>query len=117
MFDKIVKSLMNYVLHLCVKNSDVKNLTLEVNELNGKYTLGLASKVVVGTNGISVRDKQPRSKNLAIVFLIALAIMVSFAAAGMLVPNASFGRSFLVISAFPSFLVNIIGARYIIKNI
>jgi hypothetical protein len=117
MFDKIAKAIVNYVLHLAVKNSDVKDLSLDVKESNGRYILGLNSKVVVGTNGQPVRNKEVGSKNLAWAFVIAVGIMAFFVILGMLVPNASFGRSFLFISAFPAFVVNVLGARYIIRNI
>ncbi len=116
MFDKIAKSIVNYFLHLCIKNFDIKNFTLDVKESDGKYVLGINSTVVVGKTGESVR-KETEGRNLMIVFFVTLSLVAVFAIVGILIPNASLGRSFILISVFPAFLANVIGARYIIKSI
>jgi hypothetical protein len=117
MFDQITKAIMNFFLHLAIKNSDVEDLSLDIKEMNGAYILGINSKIVVGTNGKTVRKNEAVSKNLAKAFVIAMGAMVLFVILGMSIPDASLGRSFILISAFPAFVVNVIGARYIIKSV
>jgi len=116
MFDKILKSISNYVLHLMIKNSDMRDLSLDIKESNGTFVLGINSRVVVGTGSQTVRNEK-KSKTLLKVFVIALLLMLAFTIVGMIIPDASLGRSFLAIGEFPAFLVNVIAARYIIKNI
>jgi hypothetical protein len=67
MFERIVKSIMNYWLHRGIKNSDITNLSLDLKETNGKYVLGIRSTVVVATKGELVR-KETGSRNLILVF-------------------------------------------------
>lgn len=108
--------MMNYWLHRGIKNSDITKLSFEIKETNGKYILGIRSTVVVATKGELIR-KDTGSRNLTVVFLISLSLMIVLALAGMLLPNAGFGRSLVYWSTFPAILVNIISARYIIRNI
>ena len=117
MFEKIVKAILNPLLHLAIKNSDVEDFELEVRETDEKYFLAINSRVLVGKNGVPVRKKGKGSRNLAIAFVILVVIMASFIIAGMLSPNPVYGRSLLFISDFPAFVVNMLGARYLIKSI
>ena len=107
---------MNFWLHRVIKNSEITNLSLELKETNGKYVLGVSSTVLVATKGEQIR-KDTGSRNLVIVFLVSLSITVALAAIGMLLPDASLGRTLVYLSEFPAILVNIISTRYLIRHI
>jgi hypothetical protein len=107
---------MNYWLHLLIRNSEVTNLSLELKQTNGKYVLDVNSTVLVATKGEQVR-KYTGSRNLLIVFFVSLTIWVVLALVGILLPDAIFGRTLVYLSEFPAILVNIISTRYIIRNI
>jgi len=116
LFETLVRWIMNYVLHRGIKNSDIRNLSLEIKEINGKYVLGISSTVVVATKGELVR-KETGSRNLVTIFLVSLSLTVVLAVVGMLVPASPLGRTLVYLSEFPAILVNIISTRYIIRNI
>ena len=116
LFETLVRWIMNYVLHRGIKNSDIRNLSLEIKEINGKYVLGISSTVVVATKGELVR-KETGSRNLVTIFLVSLSLTVVLAVVGMLVPASPLGRTLVYLSEFPAILVNIISTQYIIRNI
>jgi len=97
-------------------NSEVTNLSLDLKEINGKYVLGISSIVALETRGEPIGKKSGR-RNIVILFLIAMALMVGLDLVGMSLPEASFGRTLVYLAEFPAILVNIISARYIIRNI
>jgi hypothetical protein len=112
----IARLVMNYFLHRGIKNSDITNLSFELNEANGKYFLDIKSTIVLATKGQLIR-KEAGNRNLIIVFLVSLSVMVALALVGMLLPDAVLGRTLVYLSEFPAILVNIISTRYIIRNI
>lgn len=114
MFSSIVRGISNYFLHRVIKNSDVTNLSLDLKEINGKYVLGISSSVAAKEE--LVRKGSGRKK-IVILFLASLSLAVALDIAGMLLPDASFGRTLIYLGFFPAILVNIISARYIIRNI
>jgi len=116
LFETLVRWIMNYILHRGIKNSDIRNLSLEIKEINGKYVLGIDSTVLLATKGEQIR-KDTGSRNLIIVFLVSLSLTIALAAIGMLLPDASLGRTLVYLSEFPSILVNIISTRYLIRHI
>jgi hypothetical protein len=99
-----------------IRNSDVTNLSLDLKEIDGKYVLGISSTVAVATKGQLIRKKSGR-RNIVMLFLIVLSLTVALDVVGMLLPDASFGRTLVYIGVFPAILVNIVSARYIIRNI
>ena len=114
MFSSIVRGISNYFLHRVIKNSDVTNLSLDLKEINGKYVLGLSSSVAAKREPI--RKKSGR-RNIVILFLVSLSLAVSLDLVGMLLPSAILGRTLVYFGFFPAIFVNIISARYIIRNI
>lgn len=108
--------IMNFWLHRVIKNSEITNFSLEIKETNGKYVLGINSTVLLATKGEQIR-KDTGSRNLIIVFLVSLSLTVALAAIGMLLSDASLGRTLVYLSEFPSILVNIISTRYLIRHI
>lgn len=50
----IARLVMNYFLHRGIKNSDITNLSFELNEANGKYFLDIKSTIVLATKGQSI---------------------------------------------------------------
>jgi hypothetical protein len=116
LFARLSKTVMNFWLHLIIKNSEITNLSLELKEANGKYILDVKSTVLVATKGEQVR-KYTGSRNLLIVFFVSLAVWVALALVGILLPDPIFGRTLVYLSEFPAILVNIISTRYIIRNI
>jgi hypothetical protein len=116
LFERLLKMIMNFVLHRGIKNSNVTDLSLDIKEKDGKFILDINSTVVVATKGEQVR-KFTGSRNLVIVFLVSLSIWLTLAMIGMLLPDPIFGRTLVYLSEFPAILVNIISTRYIIRNI
>ncbi|HVB12625.1 MAG TPA: hypothetical protein VNE86_05785 [Nitrososphaerales archaeon] len=89
-------------------------MSLDLKEINGKYVLGISSSVAAKEE--LVRKGSGRKK-IVILFLASLSLAVALDIAGMLLPDASFGRTLIYLGFFPAILVNIISARYIIRNI
>ena len=80
------------------------------------YVLGISSIVSVATKGELIR-KTSGGRNIVTLFLIALSLTVALDVVGMLIPDASIGRSLVYLGVYPAILVNIISARYIIRSI
>jgi hypothetical protein len=116
LFEKIVKAILNYFLHRGIKNSDISKLSLDLKENNGKYVFRISSTTAVATKGEPIR-KETGSRNIIIVFSISLAVTILLDVVGMLLPDASLGRTLVFWGEYPAILVNIIAARYIIRNI
>lgn|GEM_PF-2887985 len=116
MFSNIVRGISNYFLHRVTINSEVTNLSLDLKEINGKYVLGISSIVALETKGEPIGKRFGR-RNIVILFLIALSLTVGLDVVGMSLPEASFGRTLVYLAEFPAILVNIISARFIIRNI
>ena len=107
---------MNYFLHRGIKESDISKLALDLKQDNGKYVLKISSTTMVATKGEPIR-KDTGSRNTIIVFSISLALSILLDVGGMLLPDASLGRTLVFWGEFPAILVNIISARYVIKNL
>jgi hypothetical protein len=116
LFEKIVRAILNYFLHRGIKDSDISKLDLDLKKNNGKYVLKINSTTAVATKGEPIR-KDTGSRNTIIVFSISLAITILLDVGGILLPDASLGRSLVFWGEFPAILVNIISARYIIRNL
>ncbi|MHB1868414.1 MAG: hypothetical protein ACYCPP_05655 [Nitrososphaerales archaeon] len=91
-------------------------MSLDLKELNGKYVLGISSSVAVAPKEEPVRKESGR-KNIVILFLASLSLAVALDLVGMLLPSPNLGRTLVYLGFFPAILVNIISARYIIRNI
>jgi len=98
------------------KKSDIAKLSLDLKEINGRYVLGISSTVAVATKGELIRKETGR-RNIVKLFLASLSLAIVLDAVGVLLPNASLGRTLVYLGEFPAILVNIISARYIIRNI
>jgi hypothetical protein len=116
LFTRIVRAIANYFLHRMIKNSDVSEFSLDIKEIDGKYVVAIGSAVALATKGEVLR-KDTGSRNITIVFLVALSATVALNSIGILLPDAIFGRTLVYLGTFPAILVNIIAARYIIRNI
>lgn len=115
MFEQIVRSILNFFVHKVSKTSDVSKVTLDLKETSGTYVLGISSTVALLREGpVPVG---PRSRKLLSLFLVALSLLIVLDVVGMLIPDASLGRTLVYLGEFPAILVNIIAARYIIRNI
>jgi hypothetical protein len=99
-----------------IKNSEISDFSLDIKEIEGKYVLAIGSSVAVATKGELVR-KETGSRNITIVFLVSLSVTVVLDLVGMSLPDPIFGRTLVYLGEFPAILVNIISARYVIKNI
>ncbi len=99
-----------------IKSYDVTNLSLDLKEIDGKYFLGISSSIAVATKGESIHKETGRG-HIAMLFLVSLSLAVALDSVGMLLSNASLGRTLVYFGFFPAILVNIISARYIIRNI
>ena len=110
----VVRSLMNSLLRRGVKNSDITDLSLDLEEKNGIYTLEIKSKTLIADRQIIRRKGRDWVR---IVFLFSLAVMLVFVITGMFDPNAIGGRSLVYIGLYPAFVVNTLGARYVIQKL
>lgn len=86
-------------------------------EKNGNYVFDIKSKLLVSTERPIVRQKGRGSTYIAIIFVIALALMVAFIILGIADPDPVGGRSLVSFSLYPAFLVNLLGARYVIRGL
>ncbi len=114
MFEKIARAILNYFLHLVAKDSDA-NVSLDLKEINGKYVLGISSTVALATKLEPIHEASG-GKNIMILFLVSLSLLVVLDVLGILFFDATVGRTLVYLGEFPAILVNIIGARYIIRN-
>jgi hypothetical protein len=110
----VVKSLMNFLLRRGVKNSDITDLSLDLKEANGTFTLEIKSKTLVADRQIIRRKGRDWVR---IIFVFSLLVMLVFVVTGMLDPNVTGGRSLVYIGLYPAFVVNTLGARYVIKKL
>jgi hypothetical protein len=115
-FEKIVRAILNYFLHRGIPDSDISKLALDVKKSDGKYIFKVSSTTAIATKGEPIR-KDTGSRNTIIVFSVSLAITILLDVGGLLAPDATLGRSLVFWGEFPAILVNIISARYIIRNL
>ncbi len=113
MLENFIKSILNYFLHRVSKTTDVSNVTLELKKAKGSYVLGITSTVAL--SGEQIRKRQ--SRKVLIIFLVVLSLLIILDVIGILLPNASTGRTLVYFGEYPAFVVNIIAGRFVIKNI
>ena len=111
------RSILAYFLRKVVKNSDVTDLTINIAETKNAYVLNVLSNVLVSRDRKIIRKEGRGELYIAIVFLISLLIMVFLAVTGMLDSDPIGGRSLVSLSLYPAFVVNLLGARYVIKGL
>jgi hypothetical protein len=97
-----------------VKNSDITDLSFDLKEKNGTYTLEIKSKTIVADRQIIRRRGRDWAR---IVLLVSLAIMLIFVITGMLDRDPVGGRSLVYIGLYPGIVVNTLGARYVIRKL
>jgi hypothetical protein len=112
----VVKAILNSILHRSVKNSDLSDLAIDLDEGNeGVYTLEIKSKAIYTGERQLIRR---RGRNWTmIVFVASVVAMIVFIVPGMLIPDATTGRSLVYIGLWPSIVANTLGARLMIKRI
>jgi hypothetical protein len=107
--------IVSYLLNHGIKNSDLTDWRLSVKESDGTYVLDVAATITIATKKELTRGEK-RSKNLIILFVISLCAMVSLSTVGMLLPDAGLGRTLVLLGTIPAFVVNLVGARFLIKR-
>jgi hypothetical protein len=111
----LIRLIVSYFLHHGVKNSDLTDWHLNVKESDGRYTLDVAATVIVETKK-ELSPGERRSKNLIIIFLVALFLMIGLDLIGMLLPDAGLGRTLVLLGTIPAFIVNLVSASFLIKR-
>ena len=97
-----------------MKNSDVSDLSIDLDESKGTYVLEIKSKTILAGDRMLIRR---RGRDWArIVFVVSVVLMIVFIVPGMLVQDATTGRSLVYIGLWPSIVANTLGARYAIKR-
>jgi hypothetical protein len=109
---------MGYLIRRGIQNSAVTDVSMDLKEMpNGDFIFDIKSKVLVSTNRPIVRPKGKGSKYLTMIFLISISLMLTLAVIGMLDHDPIGGRSIVSYSLYPSFIVNTLGARYVIRKL
>ena len=113
---KLVKLIMNSILNGGVKGS-VSDLSLEVKEKMGTYTVAIGSTLVLESKKV-LTPKEKRRKNLIISFIITLILMVALSTIGAWLPDAqaSLGRTLILLSEIPAFGYNLVSTRFLMKK-
>jgi hypothetical protein len=97
-----------------MKNSDVSDLSIDLDESKGTYVLEIKSKTILAGDRMLIRR---RGRDwVRIVFVVSVVLMIIFIVPGMLVKDATTGRSLVYIGLWPSIVANTLGARYAIKR-
>jgi hypothetical protein len=107
--------IVSYLLNHGIKNSDLTDWHLNVKESDGTYVLDVAATITIETKK-ELTPGEKRSKNLIILFVISLCLMVGLSTVGMLLPDAGLGRTLVLLGTIPAFVVNLVGARFLIKR-
>ena len=115
MFEKIIKLIVSYLLHHGIKKSDLTNWHFNVKESDGTYILDVNATITIETKK-ELSPNEKRSKNLIILFIIALCLMVGLSTIGMILPDAGLGRTLVLLGTIPAFIVNLVSARFLIKR-
>jgi len=117
MFLKLVKLIMNSILNGGVKSSDVSDLSLEVKEKMGTFTIDIGSTLVLESKKV-LTPKEKRRKNLIISFIISLIFMVALSTIGAWLPDAQagLGRTLILLSEIPAFAYNLVSTRFLMKK-
>jgi hypothetical protein len=110
----VVRSILNSILRRSIKNSDVSDLSIDLDEVKGTYTLEIKSKTILAGDHQLIRR---RGRNwTAIVFAASVIAMIVLVIPGMLIHDATTGRSLVYVGLYPSIVANTLGARYVIKR-
>jgi hypothetical protein len=117
MFLKLVKLVMTTILDGGVKDSDVSDLSLDVKEKMGTYTIGIGSTIVLEPKKV-LTPKEKRRKNLIIILLISLIFMIGLSTIGAWLPDAqaSLGRTLILLSEIPAFAYSLVSTRFLMKK-
>ena len=109
--------MMNYILNRGIKGSDFTDLSLELNERMGTYTLGIGATIVLDPKKV-LTPKEIRRKRLIIMFLISLGFMVGLSTIGAWLPDAQagLGRTLILLSEIPAFAYSLISTRFFMKK-
>jgi len=118
MFLKLVKLIMNSILNRGVKDSNITDLSLEVKESMGTYTLGIGATIVLETKKV-LTPKEKRRKYLIISFLVSLGFMLGLSTIGAWLPDAQagLGRTLILLSEIPAFAYSLVSTRFLMKKV
>ncbi len=117
MFLKLVKLTMNYILNRGVKGSDFTDLSLELNEKMGTYTLAIGASITLDPKKV-LTPKEKRRRKLIILFLVSLGFMVGLSTIGAWLPDAQagLGRTLILLSEIPAFGYSLVSTRFLMKK-
>ena len=117
MFLKLVKLMMTAILDGGVKDSDVSDLSMDVKEKMGTYTIGIGSTIVLEPKKV-LTPKEKRRKNLIISLIISLIFMIGLSTIGAWLPDAqaSLGRTLILLSEIPAFAYSLVCTRFLMKK-
>ena len=87
---------------------------MDLDEKKGVYTLEIKSKTILAGDRQLIRR---RGRDwVRIVFIASIVLMLVFIIPGMVIRDATTGRSLVYIGLYPSIVANTLGARYAIKR-
>jgi|SRR5579872_1620934 len=117
MFFQLLRLMMNYILNRGVKDSDLTDLSLVLDERMGTYTLGIGATVILDPKRV-LTPKETKRKKLIILFLISLAIMIGLSTVGIYLPEAQagLGRTLILLSEIPAFGYSLVSTRFMMKK-
>ena len=95
-----------------MKNSDVSDLSINIDKTKETYVVEIKSKTILAGDRLLIRRKG--RDWVKIVFIVSVVLMILFIVPGMLIPDASIGRTLVYIGFWPSIVANTLGARYAI---
>jgi predicted Na+-dependent transporter len=111
LFEKL-RLIINIILNSGIKKSQVSDVTFDVDERLGTYTLGVGARISVETKKV-LTHRERRRKQLIILFLVSLVILLVLATTGQWLPNseAGLGRTLILLSEVPAFLFSLVMTR------
>lgn len=115
MSEKLTKLIVTTILNQGVKGSEVKDWHFKVREVDGIYYVDVASTIAISPKTELTREEK-FGRFEVVVFFVSFFAALALGTVGMLIPDAYVGRDLVLFSTAPSFLAQLIGARFLVRS-
>ena len=115
MIKNLIKLTLDVLLNQGIEKSDLTNIATKLDKSEGTYLLGVGATIVIEKKQ-RLTPKEKLRKKLIILFLASFLIMIVLSWIGSIIPQASLGRLFVLISEFPAFISALASTRIFIKE-
>lgn len=114
MSEKLSKLIATTILNQGVSASEIKDWHFKVREVDGVYYVDLSTSVAIFPKTQLTRNEK-FGRFLIVVFVITALLAFGLGSIGMLLPDAYLGRDLVLFSTAPSFVAQLIGARFLVR--